>query len=72
LSAEEKKKLAADHLRELLEAKKKRATQTPAWKQISHHDHPAPRSGPSGSGGGADAPAATATPVRPRGDRGGG
>ena len=54
----------------LLEEKKRRAAQTPAWKQIEHHDHPAPRSdnvagAPQGNG---TVPVGN---VKPRGDRGG-
>ena len=36
------KKLVGEHLRALLEQKKLRATRTPAWQKIEHHDH-APR-----------------------------
>jgi len=42
LSAEAQKKLAGEHLRTLLEEKKRRSTQAPAWQAIAHHDH-APR-----------------------------
>jgi hypothetical protein len=46
MSAQEKKNLVAKHLRELLEEKKRRAAQTPAWQQIVHHDRPAPLPAP--------------------------
>jgi DNA-binding protein HU-beta len=39
----DKKKLAAQHMWDLVQAKKQRAAQTPAWQAIQHHDHPAPR-----------------------------
>lgn len=42
MSAQAKKNLVARHLRKLLEEKKRRAAQPPAWQQIAHHDHPAP------------------------------
>jgi len=42
LSPAAQKKLAGEHLRSLLEQKKRRATQTPAWQLIEHHDN-APR-----------------------------
>jgi len=42
LSPEARKKLAAQHLWELVEQKKRLAAQTPPWQQIEHHDHPAP------------------------------
>jgi hypothetical protein len=55
LSAEVRKKLAGEHLRELLEQKKLRAARTPAWQTIEHHDsalrppEPMPHGAPSGS-----------------------
>jgi len=39
LSPAARKKLAGEHLRALLEQKKHRATQPPAWQKIEHHDH---------------------------------
>jgi hypothetical protein len=39
LSPAAQKKLAGEHLRALLEQKKHRATRTPAWQKIGHHDH---------------------------------
>jgi hypothetical protein len=42
-SQDNKKKLAVQHMWDLVQAKKQRATQTPAWQAIEHHDHPAPR-----------------------------
>jgi hypothetical protein len=39
LSPAAQKKLAGEHLRALLEQKKRRATQTPAWQKIEHHDN---------------------------------
>jgi hypothetical protein len=42
LTAQQKKDLAAKHLWELVEEKKRRATQPPPWQTIAHHDHPAP------------------------------
>ena len=74
LSPEEKKQIAGEHLKALLEQKKRRLKQTPAWKMIEHHDHPAPRSDSSGEAahGEAGVPATTSTGVRTRGDRGGG
>jgi hypothetical protein len=39
LSHAARKKLAGEHLRALLEQKKRLATQTPAWQKIEHHDH---------------------------------
>ncbi len=39
----DKKKLAVQHMWDLVQAKKQRAAQTPAWQAIEHHDHPAPR-----------------------------
>ena len=54
LTAEEKKKLATQHMWELVQAKKQRAAQPPAWQAIEHHDHPAPQGGqPSGDSTGA-------------------
>ena len=44
LSPEAKKNLAAKHLWELVEEKKRRAAQPPAWQNIGHHDHTAPGS----------------------------
>jgi hypothetical protein len=41
-----KKKLAAQHMWDLVQAKKQRLAQTPAWQTIEHHDHPAPRTSP--------------------------
>jgi hypothetical protein len=41
LSAEARKKLAGEHLRALLDEKKRRAAQTPTWQTITHHDHAA-------------------------------
>jgi len=41
LSPEAKKNLAARHLWELVEEKKRRAAQPPAWQNIGHHDHAA-------------------------------
>ena len=46
LPPDTKKKLAAQHMWDLVQAKKQRAAQTPAWKAIEHHDHPAPRTSP--------------------------
>jgi hypothetical protein len=60
LSPAAQKKLAGEHLRALLEQKKRRATQTPAWQTIEHHDH-APRDAdhqPHGGDGVADGDAA--------------
>ncbi len=42
LSADVRKKQAGEHLRTLLEDKKRQAAQTPVWQTIVHHDH-APR-----------------------------
>jgi hypothetical protein len=47
LSAEAKKKLAAQHLWELVEKKKRQAAQVPTWQTIPHHDHPTPAGSPS-------------------------
>ena len=44
-SPDAQKKLASRHIWELVEAKKRNATKTPAWQSIAHHDHPAPRGG---------------------------
>lgn len=44
LSPEAKTNLAARHLWELVEEKKRRAAQPPAWQSIGHHDHAAPES----------------------------
>lgn len=38
LSAERKKLIAGEHLRDLLEQKKQRQAQLPAWQRIEHHD----------------------------------
>jgi hypothetical protein len=57
LSAEARKNLAGEHLRALLEEKKRRAAQTPPWQTIVHHDH-APRP-PDALPYGAPPPAAT-------------
>jgi hypothetical protein len=46
LSPDSKRKLAAQHMWDLVQAKKQRTAQTPAWQTIEHHDHPAPRSSP--------------------------
>src|ERR1700733_2586232 len=46
LSPDTKKKLAAQHMWDLVQAKKQRAAQPPAWHSIEHHDHPAPRTSP--------------------------
>jgi hypothetical protein len=46
LPPDTKKKLAAQHMWDLVQAKRQRAAQTPAWKAIEHHDHPAPRTSP--------------------------
>src|ERR1700722_2435134 len=46
LPPDTKKKLAAQHMWDLVQAKKQRATQTPSWQTIEHHDHPAPRTSP--------------------------
>jgi hypothetical protein len=56
----------------MLEEKKRRASQTPAWRQIEHHDHPAPRAD-SSPGAAPDTAAPAPLPVGPRvrGDRGG-
>jgi len=74
LSPEQRKHLAGEHLRALLEEKKRRLQQTPPWKKIEHHDHPAPRgdSGGEGQHGEVDTPIGAIGTVRPRGDRGGG
>lgn len=40
---DDKKKLAVQHMWDLVQAKKQRAAQPPAWQAIEHHDHPAPR-----------------------------
>jgi hypothetical protein len=45
-SADEKKRLAAQHLWELVEQKKRQAAQVPAWQTIAHHDHPTPAASP--------------------------
>ncbi len=42
LSPKARKDLAARHLWQLVEEKKRRAAQTPPWQTIAHHDHPAP------------------------------
>ena len=54
-----KKKLAAQHMWDLVQAKKQRAAQTPSWQTIEHHDHPAPRTSPdlSSDQGGSSMPA---------------
>jgi len=46
LSAQARKELAGAHMRELLDAKNRRAAQTPAWQRIPHQDHPAPAAAP--------------------------
>jgi len=33
---------------ELVQQKKQRAAQSPSWRTIEHHDHPAPQGGRSG------------------------
>lgn len=59
LPPDTKKKLAAQHMWDLVQAKKQRAAQTPAWHAIEHHDHPAPRTSPdlSSDQGGSSMPA---------------
>ena len=42
LSPRAQKKRAMQHFRTLLEEKQLRAAQTPAWRELEHHDHPAP------------------------------
>jgi len=51
LSHAAQKKLAGEHLRALLEQKKHRATQTPAWQKIEHHDHEPREAGHQPHGG---------------------
>jgi len=41
VGADARKQLAGEHLRALLEEKKRRAAQTPLWQTIVHHDHAA-------------------------------
>jgi hypothetical protein len=55
MSAEARKKLAGEHLRALLEEKKRRVAQIPAWQTITHHDHESrlPDALPHGSPSGA-------------------
>ena len=70
ISADEKKRLAAQHLWELVEQKKRQAAQVPAWQTIVHHDHPTPPASP----GPAAAENGIANPIRDthvRGDRSG-
>jgi hypothetical protein len=67
LSPEARKKLAGEHLRALLEQKKRRMTQMPAWQTIEHHDH-APRAAPHQPHAGGAAPAAD--PTQDSGQRG--
>ena len=41
VGADARKQLAGEHLRALLEEKKRRAAHTPPWQTIVHHDHAA-------------------------------
>jgi hypothetical protein len=74
MSPQARKDLVAKHLRELLEEKNRRASQTPPWQQIVHHDHPAPIPAPQIPGAAEVAPSAESSPVatvRGSRDRGG-
>ena len=42
LSPHAQKKRAMQHFQKLLEEKQQRDTQTPAWRELEHHDHSPP------------------------------
>jgi hypothetical protein len=67
LSPEERKRLAGERMRALLDAKKRKAASTPAWKKIEHHDH-APRATDHQPHGGSAAGGAPARNSGPRGE----
>jgi hypothetical protein len=71
LSPEERKRLAGEHLKALLEEKKRRLAQTPPWKRIDHHDHPAPQATDDIVPGEAETPTGAISTPRSGGDRSG-
>ncbi|MEP6483876.1 MAG: hypothetical protein ABJB01_05455 [Rudaea sp.] len=64
--AQSQKKHAANNIWDLVEAKKRNASKTPAWQTIAHHDHPTPRGGKEH---GADQSSATSTHIEMPGHR---